>query len=520
MAIEKRKKKTEREKIAILLEDLTSLESYAKDLFYFLPHPVLLVSSARIILEANPAFEEITGYKTGEVIGKSMEEFFGKGRVEDLLKATFDKGFVRAEEGELFNKRGDVVLVSVSTMLRKNEKGEIVGFFLGLFDLTNIKKTERDLRDAQAALANILEDAEEARARAEEEKNKTLSIITNFVDGLLVFDKENKLSLINPQAESFFGVGRGKAVGKPILELGSLPSLEPLVKLVGKEIKGVFRKELQVKETLTLEVSTVPITRKEEELGTLVILHDITREKIIERMKTEFVSVAAHQLRTPLSAIKWTLRMLLDGDLGPLTQEQKDFIEKTYKSNERMIGLINDLLNVTRIEEGRYLYRPILLDIKSIVQSLVNLYKEEAEKKKIKIEFKKPEKSLPRLMLDKEKITLAIQNLLENAIRYTPRGGQVKVSLKHVKKEVEFSVKDTGVGIPRDQQGNIFTKFFRGANVLRMETEGSGLGLFIAKNVIEAHGGKIWFESEENVGTTFYFTIPAQEEFPGFLKEF
>jgi len=119
-----------------------------------------------------------------------------------------------------------------------------------------------------------------------------------------------------------------------------------------------------------------------------------------------------------------------------------------------------------------------------------------------------------------EKIRLAINNLLDNAIRYTPAGGRVTVSLSRGKKEIELSVKDTGVGIPKDQQERVFTKFSRGANVIRMATEGSGLGLFITKNIIEAHGGKIWFESGEGKGTTFYLTLPTKEEFTEFLKEF
>jgi len=303
--------------------------------------------------------------------------------------------------------------------------------------------------------------------------------------------------------------------------LATFPTIEPVVRLVGGEIKGVFRKEVQTRKDLVLEASTIPIMREEEKFGTLIILHDITREKTIERTKSEFVSLTAHQLRTPLSAIKWALRMLLDGDLGKITEEQKDFIEKTYQSNEKMIELINDLLDITRIEEGRYLYQPILTNLESVVQFVINSYKEEIERKKLKFEFKKPEKKLP-VMLDVEKMRLAVQNLLDNAIRYTPPSGQVTISLKHVKgeKEIEFLIKDTGVGIPEDQKERIFTKFFRGVNVIRMETEGTGLGLFIAKNIIEAHEGKIWFESKENVGTTFHFTIPVKEEFAGFLKEF
>ena len=379
-----------------------------------------------------------------------------------------------------------------------------------------------DVEESRKALTNMLEDVEEARRKAEEEKNKTMSIITNFADGLLVFDGEGNLSLINPQAEGFFDVKSRDIIGRSILELSTFPTLATLASLFGKEIKGVFRKELAIKENLTLEVSTIPMVSGEEKLGNLVILHDITREKMIEKMKTEFVSLAAHQLRTPLSAIKWALRMLLDGDLGKITDEQRDFVEKTYQSNERMIGLINDLLDVTRIEEGRYLYKPTLESIENLIQFVVNAYKEEMERKNLELDFKKPEKKLPRAVVDVEKIRLVVENLLDNAVRYTPPGGRVTISLRYVEKEkeIEFSIKDTGAGIPKDQQARVFTKFFRGVNVMRMETEGSGLGLFIAKNIIEAHGGKIWFESEEGKGTTFYFTLPLKEEFGGFLKEF
>jgi PAS domain S-box-containing protein len=372
----------------------------------------------------------------------------------------------------------------------------------------DIERKAEELEKTRMALMNILEDVEEERKRAEEERNKTLAVITNFADGLLVFDKEGKVSLINPQAENFCKVKGKEVIGKSILELSQFPGFRPIVEAVGREMKGIFRKEVPIREDLILEVTTVPIMREEEKIGTLMILHDVTREKMIERMKTEFVSISAHQLRTPLSAIKWTLKMFLDGDLGEITKEQREFLEKTYKSNERMINLINDLLNVTRIEEGRYLYRPVLADIVPICQSVIDSYKEGIEKKKLKFEFKKP-KELPKVRVDIEKISLAIQNLLENAILYNLPGGKVEISLKLKENKIEFSVKDTGIGIPKDQQSRVFTKFFRAPNAIRMETEGSGLGVFITKNIIEAHGGEIWFESEEGKGTTFYFTLPV-----------
>ncbi len=375
----------------------------------------------------------------------------------------------------------------------------------------DLMNTLEDVQESRKALINILEDVEEARKEALEEKDKTQAIITNFADGLLVFDVENKLSLINPQAEKLLNLKGKNLTGKTVFDLVSHPAISPVVALLREEDARAFRKELNIKENLVLEITAIPMLKEEEEFGTLVILHDVTREKMVEKMKTEFVSLAAHQLRTPLSVIKWTLRIMLDRELGDITAEQEEFLEKTYQSNERMISLINDLLDVTRIEEGRYIYKSTLASLEHVILSVVNSYKAEIDRKAIHFEFKSQDLPLPKVLIDAEKMDLTVQNLLDNALRYTPKGGEVTVSLKYDKKEIECSVKDTGVGIPKDQQERIFSKFFRGANVIRMETEGTGLGLFIAKNIVEAHGGKIWFESKEGKGSTFYFTLPVKQ---------
>jgi PAS domain S-box-containing protein len=517
-------------------EDLEDLERYIEEFSQFLPLPVSTINPANVIIGVNQALRILTDYSEMEIVGEPLTELFlEKREIENVIEKVQKGEEAITKELTLISKQKKEIPVNISIAARKDEEGNYTGCFVSLADITEIKKFRQeleervrartkdleesrralmsmleDVEDSRKALVNILEDVEVERRRAEEERDKTLAVITNFADGLLVFDEENRLSLINPQAEDFFEIGARDIIGRPVLDLGTFPALKSLIELLGKEIKGVFRKELPFREKLVLEVSTVPILREKEKIGTLVILHDITREKMIEKMKTEFVSLAAHQLRTPLSAIKWTLRMLLDGDLGEITQEQKIFVEKTYISNERMIALINDLLDVTRIEEGRYLYKPILTDIAPVVQFVINSYKEEIERRKIKLEFEKPEEKLPQVLIDVEKIRLAVQNILDNAIRYTSLGGKVTVSIKHAKKEIEVSIKDSGVGIPKDQQERVFTKFFRAANVMRMETEGSGLGLFITKNIIEAHSGRIWFESEEGKGSTFWFTLPAK----------
>ena len=174
-----------------------------------------------------------------------------------------------------------------------------------------------------------------------------------------------------------------------------------------------------------------------------------------------------------------------------------------------MITLINDLLNVARIEEGRYIYKPTPVDFEELIQKVIGLYEEEIKKKNLKLDFKKPKAKLPSLPVDEEKMEQVIQNLIGNAVKYTPAEGKVTIFLKGGIKEIEVSVADTGIGIPKNQQEKVFSKFFRAANATRQGTEGTGLGLFIAKNIIKAHSGKIWFESQEGKGTTFSLTLPV-----------
>lgn len=234
------------------------------------------------------------------------------------------------------------------------------------------------------------------------------------------------------------------------------------------------------------------------------------RLKEIDQMKTEFISVASHQMRTPLSAMKWVLRMILDGDLGSLNSQQKEMLIKGYRTNERMITLINDLLNVSRIEEGRFQYRFVHMSVEEVIDSVFQEMKTLIGKKNIKFEYSKPEVSLPKVNIDPQKIRLVIQNLLDNAIKFTPAGGKIKAEAISEGNNVKFAITDSGVGIPANQHHRIFTKFFRADNVIRMQTDGSGLGLFIVKNIIDNHQGKIWFASTEGKGTTVYFTLPVQ----------
>lgn len=380
-------------------------------------------------------------------------------------------------------------------------------------ETASLKEAKEDeLRRVRVALLNILEDTEESRKEAVSERNKTMAIIENLTDGILLLNKKNQVEIISPPVVDFFRKEKESVVGRDVSELFSGEDLKQLKETlldgeIGKKVKQVFRQGVSVGNRLDLEVTTVFLKTGSEEKGVLIIFHDVTRDKLVERMKTEFVSIAAHQLRTPLSAIKWTLRMVLDGDTGPLSTEQKELLEKTYVSNERMISLINDLLNVSRIEEGRFLYKQAPGQLEEVVKTVVESSNELFKMKKVSMSMDIPS-DIPPVNMDKEKIELAVQNLIENAAKYTPEGGSIHITMEKHEAEVVFQIKDTGVGIPESEHERIFTKFFRGDNVIKMETEGSGLGLYTTRNIIDAHRGKIWFESKEGKGTTFFFSLP------------
>lgn len=224
------------------------------------------------------------------------------------------------------------------------------------------------------------------------------------------------------------------------------------------------------------------------------------------KMKTEFVSIASHQLRTPLSAIRWTLNLINDGRISNQA-DMTTYLNLVKESNERMIRLVNDLLDVSRIEMGRMIFFPKQTNIYVLVEKIVKTSAPFAKANNVTLSMEAPD-TLPNVMTDPEKISITIQNLVDNAIKYTKEKGTIIVSLTANGKFVKVSIRDKGVGIPESQQKHVFKKFFRSDNIMRNQTIGTGLGLFIARSIVEGNKGKIWFESKEGEGTTFFFTLP------------
>ncbi len=310
--------------------------------------------------------------------------------------------------------------------------------------------------------------------------------------------------LIGTQAEKVIGSEAAKAIFmgsglKKLLENGYIKDIE--ISFKSKDGKDI-----------PVSISISVIKNENEDIASIVVVSkDMRIFKEVEKAKSEFISIAAHQLRTPLSTIKWTMQMLMDGDFGNLNKEQKKALAEGNMANDRMVALIADLLNVSRIEEGRFALKFSMVRLSEMINNIIKSLDGKAKNKNIKLSFIGGG-NLPILKIDTDKFYIALENLIENAIKYSPLGSNVKIEAERIKDLIEIRIKDEGIGIPETEQANMFTRFFRGSNAKQKHTDGSGLGLYIAKNIIEKHDGRIWFESEEDKGTTFFIRLPLNNK--------
>jgi len=298
-------------------------------------------------------------------------------------------------------------------------------------------------------------------------------------------------------------------VPEQFLENERLRSLskQELEKVVLERTRELRNTNVSLEQTVAERTKELTVANKNLE-GANANLEDANRRlQELDEIKSEFIRIAAHQLRTPMSAIKWTFYTLLDGDVGALTEEQRSFIIRGSMANDRMVALVNDLLNVSRIEEGKFDYVFTEGDIMDFLREKISETSLQAKNSGVALSLTS-DGLIPPLLFDAEKLTLAVNNLLDNAIRYTPAGGKVDVTVAKKDSYVIVAIHDTGVGIPHEDFPRLFSKFFRSRNVVTLQTDGSGLGLYIARNILKEHKGDIEVVSEEGKGTTFSLLLP------------
>ncbi len=361
------------------------------------------------------------------------------------------------------------------------------------FGTKNFKFTEEDISNAASQSPKIhqklikVDELEDRYAKLRDSLNiNEVAVLGRLISTL---DQEN--------GQGYLILGQKKS-GNPYNKQ-DLQVLEIVINELVIAIQNALRFEEIQAFNVTLQKKVDDATRQ------LRVTNDKLRK--LDATKDEFISMASHQLRTPLTAIKGYVSMMAEGDAGKVTPQQKDMLGQTYVSTQRMVYLIADLLNVSRLRSGKFVIENKPTQLAAVIEGEVAQLTEAARGKKQTLTYKKPA-NFPMLMLDENKIRQVIMNFADNAIYYTPRGGTIDLILEDKGSSIEFRVVDNGIGVPKTERHHMFTKFYRARNAQRARPDGTGLGLFMAKKVIIAQGGSVIFDSTEGKGSTFGFTFP------------
>lgn len=376
--------------------------------------------------------------------------------------------------------------------------------------------TVQDVTNLLAAEATIAVQEKEAQ----KEQALSSALLSSIGDGVLAVDKDGKIIYLNESAERMLRLKAKNAIGKLFYDVWKIYDAQGLpVKRSDRPMQIALENQRRVVESnymyeasdgyrFPVLVTAAPVMHKQELFGAIVAFHDITAEKRIDRAKSEFISLASHQLRTPLSTIKWYAEALKSGHLGVLNLKQQNYTQVIYDNNERLIELVACLLSVSRIEQRTFKAVPEKTNVVEAIQSV--LAGLEQLKKERKIQFNvEIEEGAKAVMVDSHVLIIILQNLVANAMQYTKVGGEAGVCVKRTRDSILIEVWDHGIGISIPEQRKIFTKFFRSENARSMSPDGTGLGLYIVKSVVEASGGSIRVVSKEGAGSKFSVILPT-----------
>lgn len=353
-----------------------------------------------------------------------------------------------------------------------------------------------------------------------EEKKRTEAIIRSVGDCMIVIDTNFRIITVNPTAERVFYLLPGISNGRDLRDMIKSEEFFRVIKLSIEEEPNheeyrslpTFAWEYD-RETKYFQVKVYPVTREEgAKIGHVILLEDVTKLKEVDQLKSEFISVASHELRTPLTSIVMSLGMVLDGSAGELSGDQKELLFAANEEAIRMRELMTNLLDISHIESGKARMDLDEVNPEVLVTGIANSFNLQAESKGVKIDVDVPENIKP-IFADYARLVQVFNNLIGNALRYTPEGGSITIKAANQEDFVHFTVEDTGSGIPRDSIHKIFEKF------VQIESDkkkgGAGLGLAVSAEIIKAHGGKIWVESEINKGSKFHFLLPVVKDAQG-----
>lgn len=371
------------------------------------------------------------------------------------------------------------------------------------------------IRDQAEDLGNMLrsQQIETSRSRA---------ILESVAEGVLVTDAENRITLFNASAEKILDLNRQQILGRSLEHFtglfgGAARSWMTTIRewsgeLISYNLGQTYAEKINLEDGRVVSIQLAPVLIRDEFLGTVSIFHDITHQVEVDRLKTEFVATVSHELRTPMTSIKGYVDLLLMGATGDLSEQQRHFLEIVQENSQRLAILVNDLLDISRIEANRVKLVLQPLDLRQLAEDAIGDLVERSKKAEKRLEFNLEVSSdLPRVTGDPDRVRQILAGLLDNAYHYTPQSGQITLRARQLGDEVQVDIQDSGIGIPLEEQEHVFERFYRGENLLVLEISGTGLGLSIVKHLVEMHAGRIWLHSTgiPGEGSTFSFTLPV-----------
>ncbi|MBI5149355.1 MAG: PAS domain S-box protein [Candidatus Omnitrophica bacterium] len=379
-----------------------------------------------------------------------------------------------------------------------------------------VEQNKRDLKQKYEAVIQQKTDNEEIAWRKYKktinEKKQTDAVIRSIAEGLVVVDAQGKVVMINPAAEKLLGVSRKDKIGQPISDGAKKDQLISLSRGSSdgedKEIELISQEDETKK---VLRASTAVIENENgQTIGMVSVLSDITKQKELDQLKANFVAGVSHELRTPIVAIDKSITLILEKEAGELTATQEQFLSIAQRNLKRLSDLINDLLDLSKLEAGKMELRRKPTSVNNVIQETIDTLNNWARTKTITLE-KHVEDMLPEIDVDPDRVTQVLTNLIGNAVKFTPNGGKIIVEarLSDDKKNVRLMVQDNGIGIAQEHLPKLFSKFYQAGERVASDISGTGIGLSICKEIVELHGGNIWVESEKDQGAKFIFNLPV-----------
>lgn len=384
--------------------------------------------------------------------------------------------------------------------------------------LINVSSTKPSLykENEMTILYQITEQASNALSRLETvleaEKAKLTSLIRGLADGVFMLDQKGNLIIINDTAKKMLNI---QTDNPTLIEaVSSIPSQYQMLAKIHDAVAQ--NKTIEEKEVIlgdkTVQVFVSPVAGPLPAVS--VLLHDITIEKNLSQVKEDFTNIMVHELRAPITAIKDSSEIIISDKYNLSKDEKTEFLEIINQQSKLLLDQIASILDAAKLEAGKFTIKKAQSDISELIQEEIKTFTPPAAKKHINISSDIPQ-DLPKFSFDRIRIAQVLNNLLSNSLKFTPEGGKIKVSAKLNPNQIEISVSDTGIGIPKDQQENLFSKFTQAdsSSHLASTQQGTGLGLYVVKGIVEAHGGSVSIESEENQGTTIFFSIPIDSPY-------